>query len=138
MNCLFRFQKSSPVRLPAYLYRIAHRFECFGHCAFHFDGRPSELGPETSCSTRLPLGKPETLAHSFAEDRNNYSLIAAAPMELRRNQHNYFAEAERSAFSPANIVPAIGFSPDKLLRVGAKDRSMSTRCWHKHYRNQPG
>jgi catalase len=78
------------------------------------------------------------LAHPFAENRNNSSLIAAALMELRRNQHNYFAEVERSAFSPANIVPAIDFPPDKMLRVGAKDRSMSIRCWHKRYRNQPG
>ena len=29
---------------------------------------------------------------------------------------NYFAEVEQSAFNPANIVPGIGFSPDKMLQ----------------------
>jgi catalase len=28
----------------------------------------------------------------------------------------YFAEVEQSAFNPANIVPGIGFSPDKMLQ----------------------
>jgi Catalase len=27
---------------------------------------------------------------------------------------NYFAEVEQAAFSPANVVPGIGFSPDKM------------------------
>jgi catalase len=29
---------------------------------------------------------------------------------------NYFAEVEQSAFSPANIIPGMGFSPDKMLQ----------------------
>ena len=37
-------------------------------------------------------------------------------MELNRNPDNYFAEVEQAAFSPANIVPGIGFSPDKMLQ----------------------
>ena len=37
-------------------------------------------------------------------------------MELNRNPENYFAEVEQSAFNPANIVPGIGFSPDKMLQ----------------------
>jgi len=37
-------------------------------------------------------------------------------MELNRYPENYFAEVEQAAFSPANIVPGIGFSPDKMLQ----------------------
>ena len=35
-------------------------------------------------------------------------------MELNRNPENFFAEVEQAAFNPANVVPAIGFSPDKM------------------------
>ena len=35
---------------------------------------------------------------------------------LNRNPENYFAEVEQAAFSPANFVPGIGPSPDKLLQ----------------------
>ena len=38
-------------------------------------------------------------------------------MELNRNPENFFAEIEQAAFSPANIVPGIGFSPDKMLQA---------------------
>jgi catalase len=37
-------------------------------------------------------------------------------MELNRNPENYFAEVEQSAFNPANVVPGISFSPDKMLQ----------------------
>jgi len=37
-------------------------------------------------------------------------------MELNRNPENFFAEVEQSAFNPANVVPGIGFSPDKMLQ----------------------
>jgi catalase len=37
-------------------------------------------------------------------------------MELNRNPENYFAEVEQSAFSPANMVPGVGHSPDKMLQ----------------------
>ncbi len=46
----------------------------------------------------------------------NYPLIDAGVLELNRNPENYFAEVEQSAFNPANIVPGIGFSPDKMLQ----------------------
>ena len=36
--------------------------------------------------------------------------------ELNRNPENYYAEVEQAAFSPAHVVPGIGFSPDKLLQ----------------------
>ena len=37
-------------------------------------------------------------------------------MTLNRNAANYFAEIEQSAFSPANMVPGIEASPDKMLQ----------------------
>ena len=35
---------------------------------------------------------------------------------LNRNPENYFAEVEQAAFSPGNLVPGIGPSPDKMLQ----------------------
>jgi catalase len=46
----------------------------------------------------------------------DYPLIEVGVLELNRNPENYFAEVEQSAFNPANIVPGIGFSPDKMLQ----------------------
>lgn len=45
----------------------------------------------------------------------DYPLIDVGVMELNRNPQNYFAEVEQSSFSPSNVVPGIGFSPDKML-----------------------
>jgi catalase len=46
----------------------------------------------------------------------DFPLIDVGVLELNRNPENYFAEVEQSAFNPANIVPGIGFSPDKMLQ----------------------
>jgi catalase len=46
----------------------------------------------------------------------DYPLIEVGVLELNRNPANYFAEVEQSAFNPANVVPGIGFSPDKMLQ----------------------
>lgn len=46
----------------------------------------------------------------------DYPLIEVGELELNRNPENYFAEVEQAAFNPANIVPGIGFSPDKMLQ----------------------
>jgi len=46
----------------------------------------------------------------------DYPLIEVGVLELNRNPENYFAEVEQSAFNPANIVPGIGFSPDRMLQ----------------------
>ncbi|WP_035053934.1 catalase [Andreprevotia chitinilytica] len=43
-------------------------------------------------------------------------LIEVGELELNRNPQNYFAEVEQAALSPANIVPGMGFSPDKMLQ----------------------
>ncbi|MDZ7862873.1 catalase [Acidovorax sp.] len=46
----------------------------------------------------------------------DYPLIEVGVLELNRNPANYFAEVEQAAFNPANVVPGIGFSPDKMLQ----------------------
>jgi catalase len=47
----------------------------------------------------------------------DYPLIEVGVLELNRNPDNHFAEVEQAAFSPANVVPGIGFSPDKMLQA---------------------
>ncbi|HAE23167.1 MAG TPA: catalase [Spirochaetaceae bacterium] len=46
----------------------------------------------------------------------DYPLHEVGVMELNRNSENYFADVEQAAFNPANIVPGLGFSPDKMLQ----------------------
>ena len=46
----------------------------------------------------------------------DYPLIEVGVMELNRYPENYFAEVEQAAFSPANVVPGVSFSPDKVLQ----------------------
>ncbi|SIT36795.1 catalase (hydroperoxidase II) [Paraburkholderia piptadeniae] len=48
--------------------------------------------------------------------KKDYPLIEVGVMELNRNAENHFADVEQSAFNPANIVPGISFSPDKMLQ----------------------
>ncbi|MCD0503226.1 catalase [Bordetella petrii] len=48
--------------------------------------------------------------------KGDYPLIEVGVMELNRYPDNYFAEVEQAAFSPANVVPGIGFSPDRMLQ----------------------
>jgi catalase len=47
----------------------------------------------------------------------DYPPIDVGIMELNRNPENYFQQIELAAFSPSNIVPGIGFSPDKMLQA---------------------
>ncbi|WP_235925326.1 catalase [Streptococcus catagoni] len=49
--------------------------------------------------------------------KEDFPLIEVGEFELNRNPENYFADVEQAAFSPANIVPGIGFSPDKMLQA---------------------
>jgi catalase len=48
--------------------------------------------------------------------KGDYPPIEVGVMELNRNPENYFAEVEQAAFNPANVVPGIGFSPDRMLQ----------------------
>lgn len=45
-----------------------------------------------------------------------FPLIDVGTLELNRNPRNYHAEVEQAAFSPANVVPGVGHSPDKVLQ----------------------
>ncbi|WP_166880350.1 MULTISPECIES: catalase [unclassified Salinibacterium] len=45
----------------------------------------------------------------------DYPLIKVGTHTLNRNPQNFFAEIEQAAFSPANLVPGIDVSPDKML-----------------------
>ncbi|MFZ5494749.1 MAG: catalase [Verrucomicrobiota bacterium] len=45
-----------------------------------------------------------------------FPLIDVGILELNRNPRNYHAEVEQAAFSPANVVPGVGHSPDKVLQ----------------------
>jgi catalase len=47
----------------------------------------------------------------------DYPLIEVGYFELNRNPENVFAEVEQAAFSPSNVVPGIGFSPDRMLQA---------------------
>ena len=63
----------------------------------------------------------------------DYPLFEVGEMELNRNPDNYFAEIEQAAFSPSNIVPGIGFSPDKMLQA----RIFSYADAHRHRLGNP-
>ena len=47
----------------------------------------------------------------------DYPLIEVGVVELDCNPQNYFTDIELAAFSPSNVVPGIGFSPDKVLQA---------------------
>jgi catalase len=47
----------------------------------------------------------------------DYPLVEVGEMTLDRNPANYFAEVEQAAFEPRNIVPGMGYSPDKMLQA---------------------
>ena len=45
----------------------------------------------------------------------DYPLIKVGRWVCDRNPENYFAQIEQAAFEPANLVPGMGASPDKML-----------------------
>ena len=47
----------------------------------------------------------------------DYPLIEVGVLELNRNPENYFAEVEQAALTPANVVPGVAHSPDKMLQA---------------------
>lgn len=48
--------------------------------------------------------------------KKDYPRIEVGRLVLNRNPENYFAEVEQAAFSPANFVPGIEASPDRMLQ----------------------
>jgi len=61
----------------------------------------------------------------------DFPLQEVGVMELNENPENYFGDIEQAAFSPANVVPGLSFSPDETLLAirdavaacGADDRA---------------
>ncbi|GAA4836900.1 MAG: catalase [Nesterenkonia sp.] len=47
--------------------------------------------------------------------QKDYPRIKVGTMTLNRNPENFFAQIEQAGFSPANMVPGTGNSPDKML-----------------------
>ncbi len=48
--------------------------------------------------------------------KKDFPLMPVGDFELNRNPDNYFADIEQAAFNPANTVPGISFSPDRMLQ----------------------
>jgi catalase len=46
----------------------------------------------------------------------DFPRILVGALELNRNPDNYHQHVEQAAFSPANVVPGLGYSPDKMLQ----------------------
>jgi catalase len=77
--------------------------------------------------------------------------LTVGVLELNRNPVNYHAEVEQAALSPSNVVPGMGYSPDKMLqarlfayhdalyRVGTNHQHLpvnAPRCpFHNHQRD---
>jgi len=49
--------------------------------------------------------------------KGDYPLIEVGEFELNKNSENFFADVEQVAFSPSNLVPGIGVSPDRMLQA---------------------
>jgi len=47
----------------------------------------------------------------------DFPRIKVGILELNRNPDNYHADVEQAALSPGNIVPGMGYSPDKMLQA---------------------
>tara|TARA_B100000953_G_scaffold110083_1_gene90475 strand:+ start:209 stop:1711 length:1503 start_codon:yes stop_codon:yes gene_type:complete len=47
----------------------------------------------------------------------DYPLIEVGELEMHTVPENYFQMIENAAYSPSNVVPGIGFSPDKMLQA---------------------
>ncbi|MHB1785906.1 MAG: catalase, partial [Acidimicrobiales bacterium] len=58
----------------------------------------------------------------------DYPTLPIGRFVLNRNPENYFAEVEQAAFEPANMVPGIAPSPDKMLQ----GRMLSYPDAHRH------
>jgi len=65
----------------------------------------------------------------------DYPLHEVGYFELNRNPDNYFMDVEQSAFNPANSVPGIGYSPDRMLqgRLFAYGDAQRYRLGVNHY-----
>jgi hypothetical protein len=60
--------------------------------------------------------------------QREFPLHEVGIMTLTRSPENYVAEVEQAAFAPANIVPGMGYPPDKMLQ----SRVLSYPDAHRH------
>lgn len=51
--------------------------------------------------------------------KKDYPLIPVGEYILNKYPDNFFQDVEQAAFSPANIIPGIGLSPDRVLQARA-------------------
>ena len=49
--------------------------------------------------------------------KKDFPFIEVGELVLNKNPENYFADVEQAAFNPANNVPGIGYSPDRMLQT---------------------
>ncbi len=65
----------------------------------------------------------------------DYPLHEVGYFELNKNPENYFQDVEQAAFNPANSVPGIGYSPDRMLqgRLFAYGDAQRYRLGVNHY-----
>jgi catalase len=63
----------------------------------------------------------------------DYPAVEVGRMVLDRNPQHFFAEVEQAGFSPSNLVPGIGLSPDKMRSTRPTPRvarwPTRTRAW---------
>jgi catalase len=83
-----------------------------------------ERGEHPAWNVSVQIMKPQE-AENFRFDpfditkvwpHGDYPLVPLGRMVLNRNPTNYFTDVEQAAFSPANLVPGIAPSPDKMLQ----------------------
>lgn len=49
--------------------------------------------------------------------QDEFPLIEIGKIELNEIPSDYFSHVEQAAFAPSNLIPGIGFSPDKMLQA---------------------
>ncbi|GAC1359045.1 MAG: catalase [Acidobacteriaceae bacterium] len=78
--------------------------------------------PSWTCKIQI---MPEDQVDNFKYDpfdltkvwsHKEFPLIDVGVMTLDRKPSNYHAEVEQAAFNPSNILPGMGYSPDKMLQ----------------------
>lgn len=73
------------------------------------------------CVQMMTQEESEELSFDILDDtkiwpEDQFPLMRVGMMTLNRNPQNFFAEIEQAAFCPANIVPGVEFSADKMLQ----------------------
>ena len=78
---------------------------------------PVLSAPRPAACERFLCARRDRHQGAQGSPKGDFTLIEVGYFELNRNPENVFAEVEQAALSPANIVPGIGYSPDKMLQA---------------------